>query len=293
MPEISRPDGATIRYEVFGSGYPLLLIAPGGVSSQVEFWQRSTINPIERFAGDFQVIAMDQRHAGRSLAPMRPFSYDICNADQVAVLDALGVERAHVMGGCIGCAHVWRLISNAPNRISAAVCQDPVGLDESNSPDVFYRMFHETMRLARDEGIEAVIKAAEENPMFVVNNGAGPFAPLLKASAEARTELLEMGRERYLSLIVEFRDGIWPANRPYFTVSEERMRRCQTPMLVLPGRDAFHPTGVSRQICREAPNARCLEAECREPASLEATVEAVRDFLLEHTPIKGRAVSTA
>lgn len=284
MPTISRPDGASIRYETYGSGYPLLLIAPGGVSSQVEFWQRSTINPIERFASSFQVIAMDQRHAGQSLAPMRPFSYDTCSADQLAVLDDLGIQRAHVMGGCIGCAHIWRLLDNANGRISAAVCQDPVGLDESNTVDTFYAMFHETMRLARAEGIEAVVKAAQENPLFVMNNGAGPFAPLLNASAEARQELVDMGRERYIQLIVEFRDGIWPKNEPYFTVSEDWMRACPTPLLVLPGRDAFHPTGVSHKICREAPNARCLPVDCREPANLEATVEAVRQFLVDHTP---------
>ena len=284
MPEIKRPDGATIRYEVFGSGYPLLLIAPGGVSSQVEFWQRSTINPIERFANDFQVIAMDQRHAGKSLAPMRPFSYDTCNADQVAVLDAVGAKTAHVMGGCIGCAHIWRLLSNAPDRITAAVAQDPVGLDASNDIEVFYRMFHETMRLARADGVEAVIAAARENPMFVMNNGAGPFAPLLNASEEARAELMDMGRERYIALIVEFRDGIWPPNAPYFTVSEAWMRSLETPVLVLPGRDQFHPTGVAQQICREAPGATCLAPECRDPENLEATVEAIRSFLKQHTP---------
>jgi pimeloyl-ACP methyl ester carboxylesterase len=283
MPEIQRPDGATIRYEVSGTGYPLLLIAPGGVSSQVEFWQRSTINPIERFAGSFQVIAMDQRHAGRSLAPMRPFSYDVCNADQLAVLDHLGIQSAHVMGGCIGCAHIFRLISNAPGRITAAVCQDPVGLDDSNNIDVFYAMFNETMRLARADGLEAVVKAAQENPLFVMNNGAGPFAPLLNSSAKAREELLEMGRERYVSLIVEFRDGMWPPNPPYFTVGAEWMRSCPTPLLVLPGRDAFHPTGIGQQICREAPAARCLPVDCREPANLESTVETIRRFLVEHS----------
>ena len=284
MPTLTRPDGATIRYEVFGAGYPLLLIAPGGVSSQVEFWQRSTINPIERFARDFQVIAMDQRHAGQSLAPMRPFSYDTCNADQLAVLDELGIETAHVMGGCIGCAHIWRLISNAPGRISAAVAQDPVGLDASNDIEVFYRMFHETMRLARAEGVEAVAKAAQENPLFVMNNGAGPFSALLNASEDARDELIHMGRERYIQLVVEFRDGIWPANAPYFTVSEEWMRAMQTPVLVLPGRDAFHPTGVALKICREAPNAHCLAPECRDPEYLEVTVEEIRAFLKASTP---------
>lgn len=284
MPQISRPDGASIHYEVYGAGYPLLLIAPGGVSSQVDFWQRSAINPIDRFAGSFQVIAMDQRHAGRSLAPMRPFSYDTCNADQLAVLDELGIERAHVMGGCIGCAHIWRLLSNAPTRFTAAVCQDPVGLDASNNMDVFYRMFHETIRVARADGIDAVIAAAEANPLFVTNNAAGPFAPLLNAREDARELLRAMGRERYIALITEFRDGIWPANPPYFTVTEAWMRSCPVPLLVLPGHDQFHPTSVSEQIGRDAPHARCLAVGCREPGEIEATIDAISEFLLEHTP---------
>ena len=284
MPTITRPDGATIHYEVSGSGFPLLLIAPGGVSSEIGIWSRSSINPIKAFAENFTVIAMDQRHAGTSLASMRPFSYDQCNDDQLAVLDALGFERAHVMGGCIGCAHIWNLLKNAPDRIVSAVTQDPVGLDETNDIGVFYAMFAETMRLARAEGLEAVNKSAQENAFFMANNAAGPFAPLLAASEEARAELIEMGRERYVQLIVEFRDGMWPPTPPYFTVSEEWMRACPTPMLVFPGRDRFHPTAIAHKICREAPRAHCLAPDCRDPENLAATVEAVRAFLLEHTP---------
>ncbi len=284
MATISRPDGATIRYEVYGSGYPLLLIAPGGVSSSVEFWGRSIVKPIELFADDFMVIAMDQRHAGQSLAPMRPFSYAECNADQLAVLDAAGVQTAHVYGGCIGCAHIWSLLQNADGRITAAVCQDPVGLDHTNSVDTFYAMFHETMRLARAEGVEAVVKSAQENPLFVMNNAGGPFAPLLHASEEARAEVIDMGRERYIQLIVEFRDGIWPANPPYLTATDEFFRANQVPILVLPGRDPFHPTGVSHRICEAAPAARCLPVECRDPESLPGTIEEIRTFLKANTP---------
>src|SRR5690606_31006746 len=83
MAFVERPDGARVRYEVYGSGYPLLLIAPGGVSSSIEFWQRSTIKPAESFANEFMVIAMDQRHAGLSRAPLKPFSYAECNGDQL------------------------------------------------------------------------------------------------------------------------------------------------------------------------------------------------------------------
>ncbi|HEY7293834.1 MAG TPA: alpha/beta hydrolase, partial [Dehalococcoidia bacterium] len=179
MPAIARPDGATIHYEVVGQGFPLLLIAPGGVSSQISFWERSAINPMKEFARDFMVIGMDQRHAGQSHAPATPFSYDQTAADQLAVLDAVGARQAHVMGGCIGCAHAWRLIRDAPDRISAAVCQDPVGLDETNTLGTFYHQFNETIRVARAEGMAAVVRAALENPVFGLNNAAGPFAARL------------------------------------------------------------------------------------------------------------------
>ena len=160
MPQLERPDGAIIHYEVFGQGYPLLLIAPGGVSSEIAMWRGRPIDPTRDFAGDFMVIGMDQRYAGGSPAPLAPFSYEQTVGDQLAVLDAVGARTAHVMGGCIGCAHAWRLIHDAPERVTAAVCQDPVGLDETNSLGTFFAMFDESMRLPRAEGMEGVIRAA-------------------------------------------------------------------------------------------------------------------------------------
>ena len=118
MPFVERPGGARIRYEVTGQGYPLLCFAPGGVSSQVEFWDRSVIKPHVDFSDEFMVIRMDQRNAGQSFAPLEPVSYELAAADQVAILDDLGIERAHVMGGCIGVAYVLRFIHDAPGRVA-------------------------------------------------------------------------------------------------------------------------------------------------------------------------------
>src|SRR5437879_7038828 len=70
MPVFERP-GISLYYEEFGSGYPLLLFAPGGMRSSIEFWHRSPFDPTIEFAGDFRVIAMDQRNAGRSPGPVR------------------------------------------------------------------------------------------------------------------------------------------------------------------------------------------------------------------------------
>ena len=52
MPHFERA-GTTIYYEEHGSGFPVLLIAPGGMNSTVEVWDRAAINPLALYAGRF------------------------------------------------------------------------------------------------------------------------------------------------------------------------------------------------------------------------------------------------
>jgi pimeloyl-ACP methyl ester carboxylesterase len=72
MPTIEHR-GATIYYEEFGHGFPILTFAPAGLQSVIDVWNRpaAPVNPTTEFAGRFRVIAMDQRNAGgRSRAPI-------------------------------------------------------------------------------------------------------------------------------------------------------------------------------------------------------------------------------
>ena len=284
MPDLIRPDGAEIHYEITGDGYPLLLLAPGGVSSEIASWRGSAFNPIEVFSDDFMVIAMDQRHAGRSRAPLTAFSYQQMMGDQLAVLNDLRLASAHVMGGCIGCAYALNLMDEAPARITAAVLQDPVGLDDTNTMGTFYYMFNETIRVARAEGLDAVIAAAEQNPRFIDNAAAGPFGQRLRDQPGFADAMKSLGREGYIALVIDFRDGIWPWQEPFFSVNAVAIERMTHSMLILPGSDAFHPTGVAQRVAELAPAARCLEVDCRARGNLTETVEAVRAFLLEHVP---------
>jgi pimeloyl-ACP methyl ester carboxylesterase len=127
---------ASIYYEEFGSGYPVLLFAPGGLRSAVDLWHRSTWDPTVELAGSFRVIAMDQRNAGRSHAPVRADDgWHTYTADQVALLDHLDIETAHVMGMCIGGPFCLGIIKAIPERITAAVLQQPSGLSATNRAD--------------------------------------------------------------------------------------------------------------------------------------------------------------
>ena len=132
MPVFER-DGASIYYEEHGSGFPLLLLAPGGLNSSIAFWSRMPLRPLEAFADEFRIIAMDQRNADRSSGQLDTRDpWGTYADDQLGLLDHLGVEKALVVGCCIGCSFIFKLVERQPERVVAGVLMQPIGHDETN-----------------------------------------------------------------------------------------------------------------------------------------------------------------
>jgi pimeloyl-ACP methyl ester carboxylesterase len=156
----------TLHYEVYGSGYPLVLFAPGGMRSSIEFWSRTPWNPIAELSPHYRVIAMDQRNARKSRAPVTAGDdWKTYTRDHVALFDELGIERCHVIGGCIGCSYCFGLMAAAPERVSAAVLQQPIGLSPENR-DVFFQMFDgwaDELRAARPDVSQEALASFRQN----------------------------------------------------------------------------------------------------------------------------------
>ncbi|HXG21776.1 MAG TPA: alpha/beta hydrolase [Methylomirabilota bacterium] len=128
MPLFTRGD-VKLYYEEHGKGFPLLLIAPGGMRSSISFWDKAPWNPIPQLSPHYRVIAMDQRNAGQSSAPIRATdSWQAYTDDQLALMDHLGIQRFHVAGMCIGGSYCMGLIQTAPQRVASAVLFQPIGL---------------------------------------------------------------------------------------------------------------------------------------------------------------------
>src|SRR6202165_3850947 len=120
-----------IHYEEAGSGFPLLLVAGGGLNATISFFtQGSPFNAIEEFKGEYRSIASDLRTAtgGQSSGPLeidRP--WDSFTDDQLGLMDHLGIQKFMVMGFCIGGPFIWNLLRRAPDRVVAAVLAQPSG----------------------------------------------------------------------------------------------------------------------------------------------------------------------
>lgn len=114
MPTVSNAD-AQIYYEVHGDG-PAILFAHGAGGNRMSWWQQ-----VPHFAARFRVITLDQRCFGRSQCPAASFHPKYFADDALAVLDAVGVERAafvcQSMGGWTG----LRTSLHHPERVSCLV----------------------------------------------------------------------------------------------------------------------------------------------------------------------------
>jgi pimeloyl-ACP methyl ester carboxylesterase len=147
MPVLKRPD-AEIHYEVHGSGFPLLLFANGGVTrSRIVNWREGhdpktgqknfRMNPMVELADRFTVVAMDQRNAGASTGALKAsHGWHTYAEDHLALMDHLGHRRFHLMGVCIGGSFIFKLCQMTPDRVAAAVVQQPIGM-HNNRPHWF------------------------------------------------------------------------------------------------------------------------------------------------------------
>ena len=130
-----------MHYETWGDGPAVLLLAPGGLrASRIETWAHAPWNPIETLADRYRVVAMDQRNTGTSFAPITAADgWGAYAGDQLALMDHLGIERFSVMGMCIGGAFIMELLAEVPDRVTAAVAMQPIGLVDNR--DDFRAMF--------------------------------------------------------------------------------------------------------------------------------------------------------
>src|SRR5467141_1861830 len=237
-----------IHFEEAGSGFPLLLIAGGGLNSTISALARGPFNPIEEFKAEYPCIASDLRNAngGQSTGPLeidRP--WDSFTDDHLGLMDHLGIQKFMVMGFCIGGPLVWNLLKRAPDRIVAAVLAQPSG-SRPEMRDLFY---------------EGNMKT---------------WGPALTARRPDVT----------METVDKFLTRMYRTNPDFvFTVTRDFVRNCQTPVLILPDDIPAHPYAVAMEAAMLAPKAEVSMFPWKEPKErIPLAVRQIRSFLRAHRP---------
>jgi pimeloyl-ACP methyl ester carboxylesterase len=240
--------GVRIHFEEAGSGFPLLLIAGGGLNSTIAGLKgpSSPFNPMEEFKGEYRCIAADLRNAngGQSTGPLeidRP--WDAYTDDHIGLMDHLRIDKFIVLGFCIGGPFIWNLLKRAPNRIVAAVLAQPSG-SRPEMRDHFY------------------------------NNNMKSWGPPLTAK---RPEITMETVDKFLTRMYRTDPDF------VFTVTRDFVRNCQTPVLILPDDVPSHPYAVAMESAMLAPKGEVSMFPWKEPKErIALAVRQIRSFLRAH-----------
>ncbi len=236
-----------IHYEEAGSGFPLLLIAGGGLNSTIS-GLTNPFDAIGEFKGEYRCIAADLRNAtsGQSSGPLevdRP--WDAFTDDHLGLMDHLGIQKFMVMGFCIGGPFIWNLLRRAPDRVVAGVLAQPSGF-RPEMPSLFY-----------DTNM----------------TGWGP--EFLKRRPDITKETVD-----------KFLTKMYRNNPDFvFTVTRDFVRNCQTPVLILPDDIPPHPYAVAMEAAMLAPKAEVSIFPWKEPKErIPLAIRQIHSFLRAHRP---------
>lgn len=144
VPYVTTKDGAKLAIQVSGDGYPLVLLP--GQSNNHHWWD--CVRP--DFADRYRTITFDYRGTGDSDKPDEPYTTRGFVRDLLAVLDELGVERAHVYGASMGGKVAQWLAVDHPERVAGLV----LGCTSSGGAQAVERS-REVRRLLAQRGVAA------------------------------------------------------------------------------------------------------------------------------------------
>ena len=238
MPYARSSDGIRLHYEVLGraNATPVLMIQ--GLGADKHGWDMQRI-PL---ALQYRVIALDNRGAGRSDKPFGHYSLEQMADDAIAVLDQVGVEKAHIVGASMGGAITQIIGLKYPERVmsltlACTACRNHPWRRE---------LLHGWATAATEQGIGAMTREAAR---WVI--GPRSFRRLLPAFGWLGP--LAMGRTSHafvsqVNAILDIDDTI-----------SDQLIDVKAPTLVMVGnQDILTPRGDSEEIAERIPTAELV-----------------------------------
>jgi pimeloyl-ACP methyl ester carboxylesterase len=241
-------DGITTRDEVVGSGPPLLMFSPGGFDATLEKWSTlgvyARIKPMEHLPKRYTCIVFDRRECGQSGGRVERVTWSHYVAQGKGLLDHLKIDRAHLMGGCMGCAPVVGFAAADPARVLSMILYWPVG-------GAKYRIkgqqrFAEHLAYVQERGLAQVVAlVTNEGKAFGADPRGGPWASVIRADPAFAASYAKLDAEKYQLIVAEMARTLLDRDTAPGAEPEDLLR-LDIPTLVVPGHDDSHAPSAAR-----------------------------------------------
>jgi pimeloyl-ACP methyl ester carboxylesterase len=249
-------DGVETVYEVHGDGPPLLMLAPGGFDSTIEKWSTAGVwakmDTFKTLGEHFRCIAYDRRESGNSGGRLEPLSWSIYAGQAKGLLDHLGIDKAFVLGGCMGCSVAIGFGARYPEAAQGLLLHWPVGgyAWRKNASQRF--MQHRQHVL--EHGLQGAADAAREKPGFWADPRGGLWSAVLAHDDAFRERFVAQDTDRYVALSdisarTLFDRDTAPGAEP------EELAAMKLPALIIPGDDPAHALSSAHYLRECLPQA--------------------------------------
>jgi pimeloyl-ACP methyl ester carboxylesterase len=243
-------DGIATHYEVRGDGPPLLMFSPGGFSATLANWTSFSIYArlglVDQLERRYTCVLFDRRESGESGGRVERIGWQDYAAQGKGLLDHLGIARAHLMGGCVGCSIAAVFAASWPEAAASMVLYSPAG-------GARYRLaqharFARHLSFAAERGVAAVAgHALATEAGFSADPRVGPWVSVIRRDPDFAAGFRSQDQKRYEALVAGTartmfdRDTV-PGPEP------EDLLRLDVPALIVPGQDASHATSAARYL---------------------------------------------
>lgn len=243
-------DGITTRYEVVGSGPPLLMFAPGGFDGTLEKWTTLGVYAktrlLDHLSKKYSCIIFDRRETGQSGGRVERVTWAHYVAQGKGLLDHLNIKRAHLMGGCMGCSPVMAFGVAHPETVLSMVLWWPVG-------GAKYRIsgqqrFSEHLAYVQVQGLEQVVSlVAKEGKPFNADARGGPWASVVRHDRAFAEKFTKQDLEQYKLVVTGMCRALFDRDTSPGAEPEDLLR-LHIPALIVPGHDPSHATSAARYL---------------------------------------------
>jgi pimeloyl-ACP methyl ester carboxylesterase len=243
-------DGISTRYEVIGNGPPLLMYSPAGFDATLDKWTTqgvyARIKLLDHLPKKYTCIIFDRRECGQSGGRVERITWGHYVAQGKGLLDHLGIKRAHLLGGCMGCCPVVAFGVAHPEMVLSMILYWPVGGAKYRIST--HKRFADHLAYVEQNGLAGVVSLVmQEGKPFNAEPRGGPWASVIKSDRVFAEAYAKLDVEEYKQLVTEMCRTLFDRDTSPGAEPED-MLRLDIPTLVVPGRDASHATSAARYL---------------------------------------------
>jgi pimeloyl-ACP methyl ester carboxylesterase len=243
-------DGIVTRYEIIGSGPPLLMYAPGGFNATIETWSTqgvyAKIKLLDHLPKQYSCIVFDRRECGQSGGRVERLTWAHYVAQGKGLLDHLNIRRAHLMGGCMGCCPATTFGVMHPDVTMSMILWWPVGGAKYRMSS--HQRFAEHLAFVQQNGLEAVVAlVTKDGKTFGADPRGGPWASVIKHDRAFADAYARQNVDAYKLVVVGMARTLFDRDTAPGAEPED-MLRLDIPALIIPGQDAAHATSAARYL---------------------------------------------